>query len=212
MPWPLSDLWRHAPPEPLVDAFRAGEDDVFAFLYDALRRPLRRQLAAILRDPVDVDDAVCETWAAAFEKRSHYAGRGALAGWILVIGRNKAREMRRREGSAARDTLAMTDGFAGAAAADRTPLALAEARERLLAALAEGIERLAPRQAAVLREHGLRGARFRAIARTLGMSEATARATYRDALRLLRRRLESEGMTPRELRELLTTDDYTFLA
>jgi len=133
-------------------------------------------------------DLLAETFAVAFEDRRQFRGRGehAARAWVFAIARHQLTDYFRR-GQVERRALARLG-------VERRPLTDAEydrieelaASKELREHVAEALAMLPPDQRDVLRLRVVEERSYSELARTLGISEQTARARVSRALRALR--------------------------
>jgi len=157
---------------------RRGDRAAYASLYARFARPVHA--AALSRAPAaDVDDAVQETFLAAFRALETLDEPAAFGGWILQIARRTAIDHRRR----ARPSVELTPEAVQAA-----PVPRAEALEAL-ALLKELPE--AYRETLVMRlVEGMTGPE---IAHTTGLTAESVRVNLCRGMKLLRDKLGLEA-------------------
>jgi RNA polymerase sigma-70 factor (ECF subfamily) len=81
----------------LVEGMRGGSEEALASLYQATVAQLHALAMAILRNPADAEDVVCATYVQAWESASQFdRERGPAIGWLMMMCRSRALDMRRR--------------------------------------------------------------------------------------------------------------------
>ncbi len=163
---------------------------------------------AVTRNPQDAEDVAQDAFVAALERLDDCVPEEKFRGWLLVIARNRALDLRRRQRVRLAEPLDAPRGAgragAGPAAGDGAPplgatlasgdagplraAERADARAHLLAALAT----LTEARRTVVLLHDLEGWSHREIGEHLGIAEGTVRAHLFWARRALRERLSPE--------------------
>jgi len=96
--WLLAALARmgSAPPSQAEDLeclrrLAAGDQAAAADLYDRHARPVYSLVLRIVGDESDAEDVLQEVFAQAFRQAARYdASRGAVAAWLLMMGRSRS--------------------------------------------------------------------------------------------------------------------------
>jgi len=173
----------------LVVACREGDDEAFAELVHRYHDTLRRQAQRRLRNVVDVDDAVQETFLRAFRSlhRVDLVEDAALGPWLARILANVCTDQaarQRRQAVVAERLAVQTPRSSESPEVDPVTAA---ALHRGLQALPEG-----HRQAFLLR--AVADLPYRAIAERLGITEETARTRVLRARTTFRQDLARQGL------------------
>lgn len=164
-----------------------GDREAFERFVDRHEAGVLRYVRNVVADPDRAEDALQDTFVAAWRGAAGFRGEGSARAWLLTIARNAVRRQgRRRAGEPERfvplDSLALTAGW-GQPAADDDPARRLETRE-LVERGFRGLD-AADREILVLRD--LEGFTNEEAARTLGLSVAAVKS------RLHRARLRFTG-------------------
>lgn len=85
------------PDEVLVREAALGEKEAFAQLARRHGPALHRFVFRLLGDPADAQDCVQEAFFAAWRSIGSFRGESSFRTWLLVLGRNEARKIERRQ-------------------------------------------------------------------------------------------------------------------
>lgn len=179
----------------LVEGARAGDDTAIGLLIRRYNQRLFRVARAILSDDAAAEDAVQETYLAAFSNLGSFRGDAAFATWLTRIAINEAGQALRRTRSAVpydaiADRVAQSDGrvivFPAGGPSVEEDLMRRDVRQLLEQAVSELPS--AFRIVFTLRE--IEGLSVREVARLLDLSLITVKTRDFRARRLLRHRLE----------------------
>lgn len=186
----------------LVRRARTGDAEAFASLVGRhLEAVHGAALAALGGHAADAEDVAQDAFIAALERLDACEPPEKFRAWLLVIARNRALDLRRRQRVRLAEPLDVPspDGAGPLAAviasAAPTPLAAAEradARAHLVAALAT----LSETRREIVLLHDVQGWTHREIAEQLGLAAGTVRAHLFWARRALRERLSAEWRGP----------------
>ncbi|MDR7554463.1 MAG: RNA polymerase sigma factor [Armatimonadota bacterium] len=176
--------------ERLLEAFRRGEESAFTALVIKYREAVYRLARRMLGNHEDAADATQEVFIRAFRALARFDGRSKLSTWLYRVTVNLCLDVRAR---VARAPLLDDDGPTTAAAAEADLEEEAAAREtgRLVC---RAIAALPPRQRAMVTLRVYHDLPYQEIARIMGCSEGTVKATMFAALRKLRRALDAQGV------------------
>jgi RNA polymerase sigma-70 factor (ECF subfamily) len=165
----------------LFDAARDGDNRALTTLCATMRPRLFRVAWSVLKNDADADDVAQEALVKAVTRRFLFLGTGTVGGWMTTIALNLAKNRRR-------DRLRRADIVARAADSD---LVARGARAADLAApdagvtggderarLKDAVAGLPERQREVVELRAVAGLEFKAVAETLGISEANARMSF----------------------------------
>ena len=153
----------------------------FAEIYERHHAALYGYLRKLVGTSDGAHDLTQETFLLAFKSRGSYRGKGAFQAWLYRIATNLARGRFR---AAAREPGTAAGDVNSEPADDDGPVASAEAAETRRAVEA-ALRRLPMDQREVVLLRHFQGLRFRDIARTLDISESTAKSRLRYALEKL---------------------------
>jgi RNA polymerase sigma-70 factor (ECF subfamily) len=194
----------------LVTRARAGDADAFAELVEQHRRELEVHCYRVLGSAQDAEDAVQETFLAAWQHISAYQDRASVRTWLYRIATNQCldalRSARRRppreapvldgldpQPTSPSDVIwlepypdVLLDGLPDD---DQGPVARFEAREAISLAFVAALQLLPPRQRVILVLRDVLGYRAREVAAMLEATEESVTSSLRHARGNLRRRL-----------------------
>jgi RNA polymerase sigma-70 factor (ECF subfamily) len=183
----------------LVRRTRDGDREAFGQLVRRHLAAAHSAAMAVVNDPTDAEDIAQDAFLTALTRLDECRPEEKFRPWLLVIVRNRAIDVRRRQRVRATEPMEAADG-GDAKGGSAMPAALAsrfpspheeaersDARRRLEAALATQTD--VRREVVLL--HDLEGWSHREIAGHLGLAEGTVRAHLFWARRALRERLRS---------------------
>ena len=172
----------------LLRAVARGQQGAFDLVYQQLREPVYRQVAAVLRDPAQSEEVTQEVFLELWSTAVHYdPGKGSAAGWAMMIARRRAIDrVRSSAASAVRDQQAA----APAELRDQTHEAAAEALDR--ERLARSLSQLTDPQREVIALAYFGGHTHSQVAAILGAPLGTVKGRIREALIKLRLAMTSE--------------------
>jgi len=153
----------------------------FAEVYERHHAALYGYLRKLVGTTDGAHDLTQETFLLAFKSRGSYRGRGAFQAWLYRIATNLARGRFRR---ATREPGGAGTDVAVEAADDDGPVELAQVAETRRTVEA-ALRRLPMDQREVVLLRHFQELRFRDIAKTLDISESTAKSRLRYALEKL---------------------------
>ncbi len=165
-----------ATPFALIEAWRSGNEAAATELVRRHTRALAGFLAAKGAGD-DLDDLVQEAFFRAFRRIGSFRGEAGFRAWLLVIGSNALKDLRRR---ARRRRVLPLEGREQD-----------EAQEHeLLERLEEGVKQLPPMQRDVFLLRAQQGLEYEAIAGALETSVGAARVHYHHAVKRLKQILK----------------------
>lgn len=168
----------------LIAGWRAGDEAAAAELVRRHTPALARFLAAAgARE--DLDDLVQDTFFRAFRRIESYRGRASFSTWLMAIGSNALKDLRRRRRG--RTVVALEEQQLRDEGDNPHEEAVAE---DLMARLERAVRRLPPMQRDVFLLRAQQGAEYREIAEALETSVGAARVHYHQAVKRLRKLLE----------------------
>src|SRR5918994_7514573 len=183
--------------EELVARSRDGDADSFNQLVLRWERPIYALAYRVIGRDEDARDVAQETFLRAFRALPGFKGQAKFSSWLYRIALNLCRDWIRRQRRT--PTVPMPEGVdLVELASEQGPVESIEelvARREISAVVAEAMQRLPEEQrtAIVLKEyHGLT---FQEIADLQGCPLSTVKTRLYQGLSVLRRHLESQGMT-----------------
>ncbi|MCH9684201.1 MAG: sigma-70 family RNA polymerase sigma factor [Deltaproteobacteria bacterium] len=185
-------------------SYVAGNDQVFATIYEALAPKVRRQIQSVLGPDALLDDLVQDTFLRAHAARRRFAperlrGSEGVVSWYCAIARNAAiSELRRRYGTAgATRTWAMpVSEELPCQQPDAECTAIADqARRHAHEVVHSSLAALPEHQRRVVQMHKLEELPMREVARQLGIRPGAARVRAHRAYRMMAQRA---GVLPSE--------------
>jgi RNA polymerase sigma-70 factor (ECF subfamily) len=168
----------------LIEAWRRGDESAAAELVRRHAKPVARFLAAAGAGD-DVDDLVQEAFFRAFRKIDSFRGGASFRTWVMTIGSNQLKDLRRRARRRPVERLE-TDQIADSR---RDPYQLMASRD-LETRLAEGVRQLPRMQRDVFLLRAQQGLDYEDIAVALGTTVGAARVHYHQATKRLKAMLE----------------------
>jgi RNA polymerase sigma-70 factor, ECF subfamily len=174
----------------LVEAYGRGEESAFSALVIKYRESVYRVARRMVGNHEDAADITQEVFIRVHRALPRFDGRSKLYTWIYRIVVNLCLDIRSRAGR-----LPLLDDDEQLLTATPTRDAAHEVEERETGRLvANAIAQLPPRQKAMVTLRLYQDLAYQDIARILGCSEGTVKATMFAALRRLRRALIEQGI------------------
>ncbi len=167
----------------LIAAWRTGDEAAAAELVRRHARAVARFLGASGGGD-DVDDLVQEAFFRAFRKLDSFRGTASFRTWVMTIGTNVLKDLRRRE--ARRPMLALDDREVVDEASNPHTSAVMHDMEKRLQ---QEVERLPDKQRQVFLLRAQQGIDYSEIAEALGTSVGAARVHYHQAVKRLKKAL-----------------------
>ena len=170
----------------VLERFRAGEMDAFEALFRSHQQRVYAGLLRIVRNPAQAEDLTVETFWKIYRARERFDAARDFGAWARTIATRTAMDWLRTQ----RTETELPTTLPAAETGD--PGIAAEIRRKTAAALA----RLPPalRVAAVLAV--VDDMPYKKVAQSLGISTGAVKLRVYRALRILRRELQREGITP----------------
>jgi RNA polymerase sigma-70 factor (ECF subfamily) len=168
----------------LIEAWRRGDEAAAAELVRRHARAVARYLSASGAGD-DVEDLVQETFYRAFRKIDGFRGGASFRTWVMTIGSNALKDLRRHYRR--RPVVALEDREIPDSADPHADLVSRELAQRLQAEVAE----LPRMQRGVFLLRAQQGLEYEEIATTLGTTVGAARVHYHHAVQRLKRIADS---------------------
>jgi RNA polymerase sigma-70 factor (ECF subfamily) len=174
----------------LVAGMRDGNERALEQLYDVTVGRLYAIASAILRNPEDTEEVVCETYAYAWANAGRYdVARGNALGWLLMLCRSRAIDkLRQRRALATEVVAAELEKQQGEHDQPEDVLQLMQERSNIYAALAA----LSPERRRLVSLAFLQGLSHQQIAQVTGLPLGTIKSHLRRSLAQLRAVLEAK--------------------
>lgn len=169
----------------LMDKVVARDEAALAAVYDRYAGMLSSVLNRILRDSQAAEEILQDTFFQLWRTAARFdAARGSLAGWLLVIARNRAISRLRRRNPAAGEELGENSVV--------LPLNLESsvAQQQLLARAKNALDRLPAEQRACVELAYFEGLTHTEIAQRTGDPLGTVKTRLRSAVETLKRNLQ----------------------
>lgn len=179
----------------LMPRIAAGDERALQELYDRYSGPVYAIARQVLRQAADAEEVVVDTFWEIWRKADRYdPSRGSVAGYVLLLARSRAIDLRRRMQShetalerAQMQEAARTPSANGEAVISESDKAISERRAQIQGLLAE----LSQQQREVIELNVLKGLSHRQISNSLGIPLGTIKTRIRQGLIQLRDRLRS---------------------
>ena len=179
----------------LIRRAAAGDREALDVLIERHQAAVHRYIRSIVRQPADAEDALQETFLAAWRAAGSFRGEGSARPWLFAIARHaSARQFRRRVGEPADTTPLDELGRQAGWGAEENPEALAMRRERLRT-LSDALDALAPEDREVIVLRDLEGLSGEEAARVLGLELPALKSRLHRARLRFAARLREEGAT-----------------
>jgi len=183
----------------LAERVRGGDERAFELVMRRNNRLLYRTARAILRDDVEAEDCVQETYLQAFRSIGAFKGESKLSTWLTRIVVNQAlgtmRKRRKRDSDIPLDNVLDLDGHvlgASVSVAEPEQPEASALREEMRKLLEGKIDQLPAAFRTVFMLRALEEMSAKETAECLGIPEATVRTRFFRARSLLRESLEKD--------------------
>lgn len=170
----------------LLKRFAEGDLDAFEALFRQYQGDVYRWIARIVRDPTAAEDLTVETFWRVHRAHARFHADGNFGAWLRRIATNVALDHVRR----ARPTWALLEDVPAEEKPDG--VVQQEVRTKILRAFAE----LPPRLRIVVQLGLVEDETYKEIAESLGISLAAVKLRMFRGTRLLRKKLEQQGVRP----------------
>jgi RNA polymerase sigma-70 factor (ECF subfamily) len=170
----------------LLDAFRLGDRDAFESLFRLHQRAVYGWILRIVRNPATAEDLTVETFWRIYQAHARFHPAQGFEGWARRIATHAALDWLR----SARTEIELPTEIPAPAFAD--PGVTAEIRLKT----AQSIGRLPPKLRVTVLLAVLEEQPQKQVAEALGISIAAVKVRLFRALRMLRKDLERQGITP----------------
>jgi RNA polymerase sigma-70 factor (ECF subfamily) len=183
---------QHDPDSALVERIMAEDERALSALYDRYAGMLFAMLVRILRDTSAAEEVLQDLFLQLWRGASRFdASRGSLAGWLLVIGRNRA--LSRLRGKARREILADPEEFSIEAVPSSGNLEDEAARMQLMRRLQGAMAALPPEQREAVELAYFEGMTQTEIAARVGCPLGTVKSRVRAAMQTLKQLFDDES-------------------
>ena len=174
----------------------AGDESALAALYDRYAGMLYAMLLRILKDTGAAEEVLQDLFLQLWRGAARFdASRGSLAGWLLVIGRNRA--LSRLRGKDRREfVLDDTEGFSLEALPSQENLENDAARSQLMQRLRAAMAGLPPEQREAVELAYFEGMTQTEIAARTGSPLGTVKSRVRAAMQTLKQLFDDESTHP----------------
>ena len=175
----------------LVKAWRRGDGHAAEVLVRRHQKAVYRLMLRSTGDPAAADDLMQKAFLKALAKVDHLRGEGAFQAWLLRIALNFAHSRGRGLTRWLRAPAHELDTMRSKAPSPDEALD----QEQRLREVRKEIHRLPKRQRQIVEMRLHAELPFKSIAEVVGTSEASAKVTYHNAVRNLRKQLQKRGIT-----------------
>jgi RNA polymerase sigma-70 factor, ECF subfamily len=170
----------------LLKRFAEGQLDAFEALFRQYQGDVYRWIVRIVRDPAAAEDLAVETFWRVHRAHARFDVDGNFGAWLRRIATNVALDHLRK----ARPALELTMDVAAEEKPDQ--VVQQEVRKNILRAFAQ----LPPRLRVVVQLGLIEDEPYQEIAGALGISLAAVKLRMFRGVRLLRKKLEKQGVRP----------------
>jgi RNA polymerase sigma-70 factor (ECF subfamily) len=177
----------------LVARFRDGDDSAFDQLVLRHRRSVYRLAYRLMGGHAEADDLSQEAFLRAYRGLRRFRGEARFGTWLTRIVVNLALDARK----ARRPHLTLDELRSEDVAGASPPRAGGPPEAALRREVRQAVRGLAPRQMQVILMKVYEGLTFVEIARAAGISTGTAKATFFQAVQVLKARLAMPPASPR---------------
>jgi RNA polymerase sigma-70 factor, ECF subfamily len=183
---------QQVPDSALVERIMAADEGALAALYDRYAGMLYAMLVRILRDTGAAEEVLQDLFLQLWRGAARFdASRGSLAGWLLVIGRNRA--LSRLRGKERREILADSEEFSIEAVPSSGNLEDEAARRQLMERLRGAMAALPPEQREAVELAYFEGMTQTEIATRTGCPLGTVKSRVRAAMQTLKQLFDDES-------------------
>ncbi|HEY1499009.1 MAG TPA: sigma-70 family RNA polymerase sigma factor [Acidobacteriaceae bacterium] len=183
---------QQVPDSALVERIMAADEGALAALYDRYAGMLYAMLVRILKDTSAAEEVLQDLFLQLWRGAARFdATRGSLAGWLLVIGRNRA--LSRLRGKDRREVQDDPEGFSIEAVPSPGNLENEAARAQLMRRLRGALATLPPEQREAVELAYFEGMTQTEIAERTGSPLGTVKSRVRAAMQTLKQVFEDES-------------------
>ena len=183
---------QQVPDSALVERIMAADEGALAALYDRYAGMLYAMLVRILKDTSAAEEVLQDLFLQLWRGAARFdASRGSLAGWLLVIGRNRA--LSRLRGRDRREIQDDPEGFSIEAVPSPGNLENEAARAQLMEKLRGAMASLPSEQREAVELAYFEGMTQTEIAERTGSPLGTVKSRVRAAMQTLKQVFEDES-------------------
>ncbi len=183
---------QQVPDSAMVERIMAGDEGALAALYDRYAGMLYAMLVRILKDTSAAEEVLQDLFLQLWHGAARFdASRGSLAGWLLVIGRNRA--LSRLRGKERREFVPDPEEFSIEAVPSAGNLEDEAARAQLMEKLRGALAKLPPEQREAVELAYFEGMTQTEIAARTGSPLGTVKSRVRAAMQTLKQLFDDES-------------------
>src|ERR1700728_3209030 len=183
---------QQVPDSALVERIMAADEGALAALYDRYAGMLYAMLVRILKDTSAAEEVLQDLFLQLWRGAARFdASRGSLAGWLLVIGRNRA--LSRLRGRDRREIQDDPEGFSIESVPSPGNLENEAARAQLMERLRGAMAALPAEQRVAVELAYFKGMTQTEIAERTGSPLGTVKSRVRAAMQTLKQVFEDES-------------------